>query len=285
MTHIFRFHSSNGPHLGIDIDGARFDLTATAPEFRDMAAWLAERNPVAAVHNALEACRRFPIAGDIALLPPIDAQEVWASGVTYLRSKVARMDESRKSADIYDQVYDAERPELFFKSTATRVAGHGMPIRIRRDSTWNVPEPELVLVLSSHGDIVGATIGNDMSSRSIEGENPLYLPQAKIYNGSCALGPVIDLNEGEPEPRTILIAISRRGKSIFSGEISTSQMKRKATDLAQWLFRELQFPAGVFLFTGTGIVPPNDFTLNEGDVVTITIEGIGTLENTVAYNT
>jgi len=282
--HIFRYNSSNGPHLGIDINGARLDLTATAPEFRDIATWLAQPSPVIAVRNALDASRRFPIVGDIALLPPIDTQEVWASGVTYLRSKVARMDESRKSADIYDQVYDAERPELFFKATPSRVVGHGMPIRIRSDSTWNVPEPELVLVLSSHGEIVGITIGNDMSSRSIEGENPLYLPQAKIYNGSCALGPVIDLLEGEPGPRSILITISRNGKSVFSGEISTSQMKRKATDLARWLFRELQFPAGAFLFTGTGIVPPNDFTLNEGDVVAITIEGIGTLENTVVYN-
>jgi 2-dehydro-3-deoxy-D-arabinonate dehydratase len=282
---IFRFNSPNGPHLGIDIDGARFDLSATAPQFRDIATWLAQRSPVAAVRNSLESCRRFPIAGDVALLPPIDAQEVWASGVTYLRSKVARMDESKKSADIYDRVYDAERPELFFKAAASRVAGHGMPIRIRRDSTWNVPEPELVLVLSSIGDIVGTTIGNDMSSRSIEGENPLYLPQAKIYDGSCALGPAIDLHEGEPRARRILITIGRGGKPVFNGEISTSQMKRKAVDLTQWLFRELQFPAGAFLFTGTGIVPPNDFTLNEGDVVTITIEGIGTLENTVAYNT
>jgi 2-dehydro-3-deoxy-D-arabinonate dehydratase len=282
--HLFRFNSFNGAHLGIEIDGAQFDLTATAPEFRDIATWLAQHSPVATIRNALESCRRFPIAGDIVLLPPIDVQEVWASGVTYLRSKVARMDESRKSADIYDQVYDAERPELFFKATSSRVAGHGMPIRIRRDSTWNVPEPELVLVLSSRGDIVGTTIGNDMSSRSIEGENPLYLPQAKIYTGSCALGPVIDLNEGEPSPRRILITIARGGKPVFNGEISTSQMKRKATDLAQYLFRELEFPAGAFLFTGTGIVPPNDFTLNEGDVVAITIEGIGTLENTVAHN-
>lgn len=250
-----------------------------------MTTWLAQLNPVAAVHNALEASRRFPIAGDVAMLPPIDTQEVWASGVTYLRSKVARMDESRKSADIYDQVYDAERPELFFKASSSRVAGHGMPIRIRRDSTWNVPEPELVLVLSSRGDIVGTTIGNDMSSRSIEGENPLYLPQAKIYDGSCALGPVIELNVDEPSPRLIHMAIRRAGTLVFGGEISTSQMRRKPEELARWLFRELQFPSGALLFTGTGIVPPNDFTLNEGDIVAITIEGIGTLENTVAYNT
>jgi 2-dehydro-3-deoxy-D-arabinonate dehydratase len=194
------------------------------------------------------------------------------------------MDESRKSADIYDQVYEAERPELFFKATPSRVVGHEMPIRIRRDSTWNVPEPELVLVLSSRGEIVGATIGNDMSSRSIEGDNPLYLPQAKIYDGACAMGPVIDIHEGEPPSRSIGITIGRGGANVFSSETSTSQMRRKPDDLAQWLFRELQFPAGVFLFTGTGIVPPNNFTLCAGDVVAITIEGIGTLENTVEQN-
>jgi 2-dehydro-3-deoxy-D-arabinonate dehydratase len=283
--HIFRFNTPTGAHLGVDIDGVRFDCTAAAPEFRDTATWLAQRDPVDAVHSRIDAIRRFPIAGHVALLAPPDTQEVWASGVTYLRSKVARMDESLKSADIYDQVYDAERPELFFKSPASRVAGHRMPIRIRRDSTWNVPEPELVLVLSSNGTIVGTTIGNDMSSRSIEGENPLYLPQAKIYDGSCAIGPVIELNAGEPGPRKIHITIGRAGKSVFDGEISTAQMKRRAVDLAKWLFRELHFPAGAFLFTGTGIVPPNNFTLNEGDVVTISIEGIGILENTVAYNT
>jgi len=282
--HIFRFSTPGGAHLGVDIDGARFDLTAAGPEFRDMATWLSQRNPVDAIRNSLPNARKFPIALDIPLLPPVDAQEVWASGVTYLRSKVARMDESEKSADIYDHVYGAERPELFFKSTAARVAGHGMPIRIRRDSTWNVPEPELVLVLSSNGDIVGTTIGNDMSSRSIEGENPLYLPQAKIYDGGCAIGPVIEVNAGEPGPKEIQLVIGRAGKTVFRGEISTSQMKRKAEDLARWLFRELQFPAGAFLFTGTGIVPPNDFTLNEGDVVTIAIDGIGTLENMVAYH-
>jgi 2-dehydro-3-deoxy-D-arabinonate dehydratase len=194
------------------------------------------------------------------------------------------MEESRESADIYDRVYDAERPELFFKATPSRVKGPGMPIRIRRDSTWNVPEPELVLVLSSRGEIVGATAGNDLSSRSIEGDNPLYLPQAKIYEGSCAIGPVIDLpsEAGEEHPRSIQMTIARNGAFVFSGEISTAQMRRKPAELADWLFRELSFPAGVLLFTGTGIVPPADFTLNPSDLVRITIEGIGALENPVA---
>ena len=282
--HIFRFNSSQGPHIGVEVDAKSFDLTATSPEFRDMATWLAQPEPVAVVRQTMEASRRFPVPGNVQLLPPIDAQEVWASGVTYLRSKVARMDESRKSADIYDQVYDAERPELFFKSMPSRVAGHEMPIRIRRDSTWNVPEPELVLVVSSRGEIVGVTAGNDMSSRSIEGDNPLYLPQAKIYEGSCAVGPVIDLIEGGHRARTIHMTIRRNTTTVFTGEISTAQMRRKPEDLAQWLFRELRFPAGVFLFTGTGIVPPNDFTLSAGDIVRITIDGIGALENTVANN-
>jgi 2-dehydro-3-deoxy-D-arabinonate dehydratase len=282
--HIFRFNSSLGPHLGLNIDGARYDLSATAPEFQNMATWLAHPKPVAVVQAALTKCRQFVISNDVPLLPPIDFQEVWASGVTYLRSKVARMDESRESADIYDRVYDAERPELFFKALPSRVAGHAMPIRIRRDSTWNVPEPELVLVLSSRGEIVGSTAGNDMSSRSIEGDNPLYLPQAKIYQGSCAIGPVIHIHEGEQSARTIQISIDRDGTTVFSGEISTSQMRRKPEDLANWLIRELEFPGGVFLFTGTGIVPPNDFTLRAEDVVRITIEGIGTLENAVAIN-
>jgi 2-dehydro-3-deoxy-D-arabinonate dehydratase len=232
----------------------------------------------------VEACRRFPIHPDAPILPPLDHQEVWASGVTYLRSKIARMDESRQSADIYDRVYEAERPELFFKAVPSRVAGHLGPIRIRRDSTWNVPEPELVLVISSRGEVVGTTIGNDMSSRSIEGDNPLYLPQAKIYEGSCAMGPSIDLMPEPANGRSIQLTIEREGKVAFNGEISTSRMRRNASELARWLFKELHFPAGVFLFTGTGIVPPNNFSLKEGDIVKISIEGIGTLENHVAEN-
>jgi len=280
--HIFRFWGSSGPRLGLQLEGRHFDLSATAPHFQDLGTWLALSKPVDAVHEVLHDCERFPAPESLALLPPIDFQEVWASGVTYLRSKVARMEESKDSADIYDLVYSAERPELFFKALPARVSGHGMPIRIRRDSNWNVPEPELVIVLSSRGDIVGYTICNDMSSRSIEGENPLYLPQAKIYEGSCAIGPMIELNDGTSKARTIRISIDRDGRTAFEGEISTSQMHRKPEDLAGWLFRELRFPAGVLLSTGTGIVPPSSFSLMTGDVVLISIDGIGTLRNQVA---
>lgn len=282
---IFRYLSKQGPHVGVEADGARFDLTAADPRFKDLATWLAQPEPIDAVRDTLATRKRFPIPDHFILLAPIDAQEVWASGVTYRRSKDARMEESEQSASVYDQVYEAFRPELFFKSVPSRVVGPGMPIRIRRDSTWNVPEPELVLVMSSRGQIVGTTIGNDMSSRSIEGENPLYLPQAKIYDGGCAIGPVIDLaSPSSLRDRVIQIAIIRDGAIAFSGDISTTQMRRTPEDLRNWLFRELSFPAGVFLFTGTGIVPPSDFTLSPGDVVRITIEGIGTLENPVAHN-
>jgi len=235
--HIFRFWGSSGPRLGLQLEGRHFDLSATAPHFQDLGTWLALSKPVDAVHEVLHDCERFPAPESLALLPPIDFQEVWASGVTYLRSKVARMEESKDSADIYDLVYSAERPELFFKALPARVSGHGMPIRIRRDSNWNVPEPELVIVLSSRGDIVGYTICNDMSSRSIEGENPLYLPQAKIYEGSCAIGPMIELNDGTSKARTIRISIDRDGRTAFEGEISTSQMHRKPEDLAGWRWR------------------------------------------------
>jgi len=281
--HIFRYSSPLSPRLGLSVDDQRYDLTSAGREFSDVSSWLALSDPVAAVHSALPRVRAFPLADELKLLAPVDTQEVWASGVTYLRSKVARMEESESQAggDFYDRVYDAERPELFFKALAARVVAPGAPIRIRRDSVWNVPEPEVVLVLSSDGAIVGHTIGNDVSSRSIEGENPLYLPQAKVYDGSCALGPVISLSDGLRHERTIQMTISRDGVSVFSGETSTAQMRRTQLELAAYLFRELTFGAGAFLLTGTGIVPPDDFTLQSGDVVSITIEGIGTLENPV----
>ena len=217
-------------------------------------------------------------------LAPIDRQEVWASGVTYLRSRDARMDESRKSGadNFYDRVYDADRPELFFKSTAERVVGPGNNVRIRKDSTWNVPEPELTLFIESSGSIVGYTCGNDMSSRSIEGENPLYLPQAKTYDGSAALGPCLSVPESPITPDTqIQLAIVRNAETVFTNSIAISQMKRQHTELVSFLFRECSFPNGCYLMTGTGIVPPDDFTLAVGDVVSITIDGIGTLTNTV----
>jgi 2-dehydro-3-deoxy-D-arabinonate dehydratase len=218
------------------------------------------------------------------ILAPIQNQEIWASGVTYMRSREARMDESKESggADFYAKVYEAERPELFFKSTAARCVGTGEKVRIRKDSKWNVPEPELTLFINSSGKIVGYTIGNDMSSRDIEGENPLYLPQAKSYDKAAAIGPCLYVPKDEINPDTqISIEIIRNEKMMFSGEISINRIKRKLTDLAHYLYREMSFPNGAFLMTGTGIVPDNDFTLLSGDVVNITIEGIGTLSNEV----
>ena len=220
---------------------------------------------------------------DLALLSPVESQEVWAAGVTYLRSKKARMEESDFSANAYDRVYEAERPELFFKSQPQNVVGPGDTVGIRADAKWNVPEPELALVINSRGQIVGYTIGNDMSSRDIEGENLLYLPQAKIYNRSCAVGPVITVGCTEEEARswTIRLHIERAGLLAFSGETSVSQIKRSFTELVEFLFRSQDFPNGAVLLTGTGIVPPDDFTLQPGDRVRIEISGIGVLENSV----
>ncbi|SFE40205.1 fumarylacetoacetate hydrolase family protein [Spirosoma endophyticum] len=218
------------------------------------------------------------------LLAPIGRQEVWASGVTYLRSRNARMEESKKSGgdNFYDRVYDAERPELFFKSTPERVVGPGANVRIRADSTWNVPEPELTLFITSTGKIVGYTCGNDMSSRSIEGENPLYLPQAKSYDGAAALGPCLFVPENPISPDTqIRLEIVRNEQAVFTNSIAISQMKRQHTELVEFLYRECSFSNGCFLMTGTGIVPPDDFTLRSGDEISITIEGIGTLTNVV----
>ncbi len=219
------------------------------------------------------------------LLAPIGSQEVWASGVTYLRSREARMEESKDAGggDFYARVYEAERPELFFKAPAYRVVGSGNKVRIRKDSKWNVPEPELTLFICSAGTIEGYTVGNDMSSRDIEGENPLYLPQAKSYDGSTAIGPCLSVQEKPiPADSVINIAIRRNGVVVFVNEISINRMKRKHTELVEYLFREVTFPNGTYLMTGTGIVPPDNFTLQSGDVITISIEHIGTLENTVA---
>lgn len=215
---------------------------------------------------------------------PIGTQEVWASGVTYYRSRTARMEESEKAGggSFYDRVYDAERPELFFKSLAWRVIGHQGNVRIRRDSAWDVPEPELTLFACSEGTLVGYTIGNDMSSRSIEGENPLYLPQAKSYSGSAALGPCLYVSPEPLSPNTVIdLSIVRDGQEVFNGEVTLSQMKRTPEELLGYLFKELSFPTGVYLMTGTGIIPPAEFTLQSGDIVHITIEPIGTLTNVV----
>lgn len=217
------------------------------------------------------------------LLAPMGNQEIWAAGVTYYRSRTARMEESKDAggADFYDKVYAADRPELFFKATASRVSNPGATVNIRKDSTWDVPEPELTLLISPSGKVQGFTVGNDMSSRSIEGENPLYLPQAKVYQGCAAIGPCILIQEEMlPDTNKINLEILRSGKVEAAGETTLAQMKRKPQELANWLFRANTFPIGCFMMTGTGIVPDN-FTLQKGDLVKITIEGIGTLENTV----
>ena len=219
------------------------------------------------------------------VLPPVVGQEVWASGVTYYRSKVARMEESQDAGGgtFYDRVYDAQRPELFYKSSPSKVIGTGGKVRIRRDSAWNVPEPELTLFINSAGQVAGYTIGNDMSSRDIEGENPLYLPQAKVYDGGAALGPCLYVPAAPLLPETpIRIQILRDGAVAFSGETALAQLKRKFAELAGYLCREMSFPHGCYLMTGTGIVPPNDFTLRSGDDIRITIDPIGTLANVVA---
>lgn len=231
--------------------------------------------------------RAEPLAGfhEGNLLAPIDGQEVWAAGVTYYRSRGARMEESKDAGggNFYDRVYSAERPELFFKSTASRTVGAGGNVRIRADAHWSVPEPELTLVVSPGGRIVGYTIGNDMSSRDIEGENPLYLPQAKVYNGSCALGPGILVTANPLAHSTeIVLEILRNDRIEFEASVELTELKRDPKTLVEYLFRDNSFPAGVFLMTGTGIVPPSTFTLGGGDRIRITIEPIGTLENTVA---
>ncbi len=217
------------------------------------------------------------------LLAPADEQEVWASGVTYKRSEEARMAESKGAAQFYALVYDADRPELFLKATAHRVVDPFGDVGIRRDAAWNVPEPELGVVLSANMEVLGYTVGNDMSSRDIEGENPLYLPQAKVYKDSCALGPAIALDIDDPHSLGIRLTIKRNGDQVFFGETNTDQMKRKIDELVEYLGRAYDFPKGAVLLTGTGIVPDDSFTLQESDVVEIEIDGIGTLTNIVKW--
>ena len=219
------------------------------------------------------------------LLPPIGSQqELWACGVTYLRSKVGRQEESKTAggADFYAKVYEAERPEVFFKSNPHRIVGHNALVRIRKDSTWDVPEPELTLVVTSSGKIIGYTIGNDMSSRSIEGENPLYLPQAKTYDGCASLGPCIYITDKPLDTSTtISLVINRNGKTVFENSIAINQIKRSFEELVSFVFRECSFPHGCLIMTGTGIVPGHDFTLKSKDEIRISIEGIGELVNIV----
>ena len=223
-----------------------------------------------------------PLA-DVTLLCPVEVQEIWAAGVTYLRSKAARMEESDFSATAYDRVYDATRPELFFKSLPEKVMACGEPVGIRADAKWSVPEPELVLMINSRGEIAGYAVGNDMSARDIEGENLLYLPQAKVYHRSCAVGPWVCIGATEAEAREweITMQIERSGETVFEGSVSVNQIKRSFGELSAAMFQSQMFPFGCALLTGTGIVPEDDFTLEEGDTIRIEISGIGCLENSV----
>ncbi len=284
MTQICVFERDGIERLGAIRDGEVFDLSAIVPEWPSMDELL--RQSVMRVSGVLRGISwiehaSFGLSG-VQLKAPIRSQEVWAAGVTYARSREARTEESH-TPDIYDRVYDAARPELFFKAMRSRTSGAGEPVGIRSDSTWDVPEPELVLVLNSQMEILGFTVGNDMSSRSIEGENPLYLPQAKTYTRCFALGPAITLAWELPDVRdlNIRMVIHRDGLPIFEGDSSTRQIKRGFTDLAGYLGRHNEFPDGAFLSTGTGVVPPDGFTLQDGDVVEIAIDQIGVLSNPV----
>jgi 2-dehydro-3-deoxy-D-arabinonate dehydratase len=279
-----RFTTAEGDDVRIGLatdEGTVRDLTAAGVsrmhdllERADLATALASVAKRPLPEHALEGVR---------LLTPVESQEVWAAGVTYLRSKQARMEESDFSARAYDHVYEAPRPEIFFKSVPEKVVSPGDAVGIRRDARWNVPEPELVLVISSSGSIVGFSIGNDMSSRDIEGENLLYLPQAKIYARSCAIGPWVIVGMGEQDARqwTIRLEIDRAGETVFTGETRVDQIKRGFGELVEYLFRSQAFPRGAMLLTGAGVVPPDSFTLADGDRVRIAISEIGLLENPV----
>jgi len=264
-------------------DEDQFRLLDSDPQYRTLSDILEAENPAQVVKKILEKPGREYLTTESELLAPIDQQEVWAAGVTYKRSKAARMEESEAAASCYDRVYVSPRPELFMKATPHRVSGPNQPLRIRQDSKWNVPEPEFTLVMNSRGEFVGATIGNDMSSRDIEGENPLYLPQAKVYDQCCGLGPCIVLTEALPARDTIGIrlAVNRNGETVFEDATSVDSMARSFEDLIGWLHRDQTFPQGVFLLTGTGIVPDANFTLAPGDEVTIEIDGLGSLTNSI----
>jgi 2-dehydro-3-deoxy-D-arabinonate dehydratase len=284
---LVKYRHANGPAaVAVLDDHVLRPLALPRPQGpRTLAELLAAPDPTSLVYQLLEPGVTIVPLAVVTLLPPIDQQEVWAAGVTYLRSKTAREEESASAggASFYDRVYTAPRPELFLKATPRRVVGPGRPIRARADSKWTVPEPELAIVVSPDLRIVGYTIGNDVSARDIEGENPLYLPQAKVYKQSCALGPCVTLAAALP-PRAevgIKLTVNRGGAVAFEGATSLDRMARPLEDLIDWLGRENDFPDGVILLTGTGVVPPDDFTLHAGDVVSITIDGIGTLSNPV----
>jgi 2-dehydro-3-deoxy-D-arabinonate dehydratase len=266
--------------IGLAVDEMTLaDLTAGGIE--SITELLEDDNAMARV-EALTDLPTLPLA-EVTFLAPVERQEVWAAGVTYLRSKTARMEESDFSASAYDLVYEADRPEIFFKSLPEKVVGPNEPVGIRADAKWSVPEPELALVLNSRGQVVGCTIGNDMSSRDIEGENLLYLPQAKVYDRSCAIGPWLILGASEEAIRAWIIGVKiiRANETVFAGETSLSNLKRSFDELAGYLCRSQTFAHGAILLTGTGVVPPDDFTLAAGDLIRIDISGIGTLENPV----
>ena len=274
----------NGSVGVVRVDGESFvplDMTLI-PGIGTLAEVLFTHDPLPLIDELLLPNARRSLKS-VKLLAPIDEQEVWAAGVTYKRSKVAREEESAGAAQFYDKVYNAPRPELFLKATPSRVSHPGDAIRVRKDATWNVPEPELTLAIAPDGTIVGYTIGNDVSSRDIEGENPLYLPQAKIYHGSCALGPVVTLAQAASNilRMEIKLTIERGGQVAFEGSTNVDQITRTLPSLAEWLYRENSFPNGAFLMTGTGIVPPDAFSLATGDVVSIRIGELGTLVNPV----
>ena len=280
MTSFLRLYATTP---GIVLE--RLGAFVQAPIEFTVDALFSAQDPVAAAENAFSSGTPISAPATTAWRTPLGTQEIWAAGVTYLRSKKARMEESKDGGGgtFYDRVYEADRPELFFKSTPHRTVGPGGHVRLRADSKWNVPEPELTLAVSAQGKIFGFTLGNDMSSRDIEGENPLYLPQAKVYDGSAALGPCIVITKTLPPPETrISIEIRRNTSAVFSGETTLNQIKRPLPSLVEWLFRDQTFPRGCFLMTGTGIVPPDSFTLRAGDEIRITLDPVGTLINTVA---
>jgi 2-dehydro-3-deoxy-D-arabinonate dehydratase len=287
--------AGEGPHLGLIVEEQLYDLTGLgSPKYASLDAWL--KSAAGWLAEALADLVRVPqearplCSAETLLLSnqgpkvlaPLDTQEVWACGVTYEMSRGARMRES-KEPTLYGQVYDAPRPEIFFKATPHRVVGSGEPVGVRSDSRWNVPEPEMALVLTPTLDIAGYTVGNDMSSRDIEGQNPLYLPQAKTYDRCCALGPFIRLATGDFDPLNLAVrcVVHRHGRIAFMGETHTSKIHRPLKELVQYLGRCNSFPTGVILLTGTGIVPPDTFSLADGDTVEITFEGLGKLSNPV----
>jgi 2-dehydro-3-deoxy-D-arabinonate dehydratase len=289
-----RFLNGGDPHLGLIVEGQLYDLTATGrPEYATFQAWLsvASGRPAQAIAQVSEvAAKAAPIAPAEALLDPsrsprvlapLDTQEVWACGVTYKMSMAARKRESQQPS-VYGHVYEADRPEIFFKATPHRVVGPDEAVAIRGDSTWDVPESELALVVTPALEIVGYTVGNDMSSREIEGANPLYLPQAKLYDRCCALGPVVRLaRDIDPTDLPVELVIHRDGAIVFRGESHTSRLHRSLPELVSYLGRCNSFPTGIIVCTGTGVIPPDSFTLEEGDVVEITLGQIGTLRNPV----